>query len=118
MITGGQALLDTLNGFRTGRERVAAQSGGLGERVLRPHGSAGQTVREMTAFRDSGQGLRLGAFPKRNQDTFGRDIEDMISRKLTLEEAIKDGPFFIMTKQRLKVIQREWFEQLDRLELL
>ena len=42
----------------------------------------------------------------------------MISRKLTLEEAIKDGPFSILTKQRLKMMQREWFEQLDRLQLL
>ena len=54
---------------------------------------------------------------KRNQDTFGRDLEDVISRKLTLEEAIKDGPFSIMTKQRLKVMQRDWFEQLDLLDL-
>ena len=41
----------------------------------------------------------------------------MISRKLTLEEAIRDGEFSIMTKQRLKVIQRHWFEQLDSLAI-
>ena len=42
----------------------------------------------------------------------------MIASKLTLEEAIKDGPFSIMMKQRLQMIRREWFEQLDRLELV
>ena len=55
---------------------------------------------------------------RRNPDTFGRDLEDVISRKLTLEESIKDGPFSILTKQRLKMMQREWFEQIDRLQLL
>ena len=46
------------------------------------------------------------------------DLEEVISRKLTLDEAIKDGPFSIMTKQRLKVMQRDWFEQIDGLTLL
>jgi len=56
--------------------------------------------------------------PTRNQDTFGRDLEEAIAQKLTLEEAIKDGPFSIMSKQRLKMMQRDWFEQLDRLDLI
>ena len=50
---------------------------------------------------------------RRNQDTFGRDLEAVISQKLTLEEAIRDGDFTIMTKQGLKVMQRDWFGQLD-----
>lgn len=53
--------------------------------------------------------------PKRNPDTFGRDVEDVISRKLTFEEAITSGAFSIMTKQRLKVVQRDLFEQLSAL---
>ena len=56
--------------------------------------------------------------PKRNQDTFGRDIEDVIARKLTFEEAIRNGTASVMSKQRLKVVQRDLFEQLDRLSLL
>jgi hypothetical protein len=54
---------------------------------------------------------------KRNQDTFGRDIEEMISRKLTFGEAIRDSDFSIMTKQRLKVIERDLFEQLGALAI-
>ena len=52
---------------------------------------------------------------KRNQDTFGRDFEEVIARKLTLREAIADGGFSLMSKQPLKVIQRDLFEQIDRL---
>jgi len=57
------------------------------------------------------------AVPKRNQDTFGRDMEEMIARKQTFEGAIKSGNFSIMTKQRLKVVQRDLFEQLDALSV-
>jgi hypothetical protein len=43
-------------------------------------------------------------FSKRNQDTFGRDVEDMISAKLTFGEAIAEGKLPIMARQRLKLI--------------
>ena len=55
------------------------------------------------------------AIPRRNQDTFGRDVEDVIARKLTLQEAIDSSSFPIMVRQRLRVVQRELFDQLDSL---
>ena len=55
------------------------------------------------------------AIPRRNQDTFGRDIEDVVARKLTLQEAIESPSFPIMVRQRLRVVQRELFDQLDSL---
>jgi len=41
----------------------------------------------------------------------------MISRKLTFGKAVKATDFTIMTKQRLLVVQRDLFEQLDRVGL-
>ena len=75
----------------------------------------GKTFQEMAAFRDSAEKVH-GAVVilKRNQDTFGRDMEEMISRKLTFEEAIAAAEFHIMAKQRLKLVQRDLFDQLDR----
>jgi len=58
------------------------------------------------------------AIVRRTADTFGRDMEEMISRKLTFDEAVKASDFTIMTKQRLLVVQRDLFEQLDRIGLL
>lgn len=58
------------------------------------------------------------AIPKRNQDTFGRDVEEMISRKQTFDEAVESDGTMIMTKQRLRVIQRELFRQLDALSIV
>ena len=57
------------------------------------------------------------AIVRRNADTFGRDVEDMISRKLTFDEAVNGPDFTIMAKQRLRVIQRDLFEQLDAIGL-
>jgi hypothetical protein len=54
---------------------------------------------------------------RRNTDTFGRDVEQMISRKLTFDEAVNTPDFTIMAKQRLRVIQRDLFEQLDAIGL-
>ena len=38
------------------------------------------------------------AIPRRNQDTIGRDVEDVIARKLTLQEAIDSANFPIMVR--------------------
>jgi hypothetical protein len=117
VITGGQALLDTLNGFRELAE--SAQQRNLVVWVNEYFGrveAQGKTLSEMTAFRDS-QDKVCGVviIPKRNQDTFGRDIEDMITRKWTFDEAIVAPEFQLLAKQRLTMVRRELFEQLDRI---
>jgi hypothetical protein len=70
----------------------------------------------LAAYRENAEKV-CGAvvFTKRNQDTFGRDIEEMIAAKLTFEEAITGAKLPIMAKQRLKVVQRDLFEQLRSL---
>ena len=117
VITGGQALLDTVNGFRslaqsTTDQNVIVWINEYFGRVERD----GKTFSDMAAYTENA-GKVLGSvhIPKRNPDTFGRDVEDVISRKLTFEEAITNGTFSIMTKQRLKVVQRDLFEQLSAL---
>jgi len=119
VITGGQALLDTLNGFKSVAESTSERNVivWLNEYFGRIERD-GKRFDEMAAYKASEDRV-FGSVHliKRNQDTFGRDLEEVISRKLTLEEAIRDGEFSIMTKQRLKVIQRHWFEQLDSLSI-
>ena len=117
VITGGQALIDTLNGFNElaqttqGRNIVVWVNEYFG-RVE----ADGKKFSEMAAYRDNADKV-CGAviFTKRNQDTFGRDVEDMVSAKLTFQEAITTVSGTIMAKQRLKVVQRDLYEQLDRL---
>jgi len=117
VITGGQALIDTLNGFnelaQTTEERnIVVWVNEYFGRVE----ADGKKFSEMAAYRDNAHKV-CGAviFTKRNQDTFGRDVEDMVSAKLTFQEAITTARATIMAKQRLKVVQRDLFEQLDQL---
>ena len=117
VITGGQALVDTLNGFHElaqttqGRNIVVWVNEYFG-RVE----ADGKKLSDMAAFRENADKV-CGAIviPKRNQDTFGRDLEEMISAKLTFREAIDERKMPIMAKQRLTLVQRDLFEQLDKL---
>src|SRR6185437_2423145 len=116
VITGGQALLDTLNGFhelaQTTQDRNIVVW--INEYFGRVEAD-GKKFSDMTTFREnSGKVCGAIVFTKRNQDTFGRDLEEMIAGKLTFDEAIRSAPVSIMAKQRLRIVQRELFEQLDR----
>lgn len=117
VITGGQALADTLSGFAR-----LAQTSTDQNIVLWVNEYFGRIEREglqlqdMPVYREnSSRVLGSVVIPRRNQDTFGRDVEDVITRKLTFREAIESSTFPIMMRQRLKVMQRELFDQLDGL---
>jgi hypothetical protein len=119
VITGGQALIDTLNGFhelaQTTRDRnIVVWVNEYFGRIE----ADGKKFSDMAAFRDNANKV-CGAvvFSKRNQDTFGRDLEEMIAAKLTFNEAIGQAKLPLMAKQRLKLVQRDLFEQLERLPL-
>ena len=52
---------------------------------------------------------------KRNADTFGKDLEVLVSNKLTFDDAMTSDLFGTMPRQRLKMIKKSIFEQLDAL---
>lgn len=114
VITGGQALLDTVNGFRS-----LAQSTEDRTMVLWINEYFGRVERDgkkfadMAAYVDNAEKV-FGSvhITQRNHDTFGRDVEEVIAKKLSFEEAIREGEFSLMTKQRLRVVQRDLFDQL------
>jgi hypothetical protein len=117
VITGGQALADTLKGF--GRLAESTSRRNLIVRINEYFGPVereGKQFADMAVYRDNAEKI-FGwvLLAKRHQDTFGRDFEEMISRKLTMEERILEGPFTLMSKQRIRMIQRDVFEQLDAL---
>ena len=114
LVTGGQALLDTINGFRslaqsTEERNIIVWVNEYFGRVERD----GKTFGEMAAYVENADKV-FGSvhIAQRNHDTFGRDVEEVIAKKLTFDEAIRDGGFSLMTKQRLKMVQRDLFDQL------
>ena len=115
VITGGQSLNDTLSGFEqlaeTTREKnlVIWLNEYFGPVLL-----DGAPFREMAVCKKHANKVHGSvAIVRRTADTFGRDVEEMICQKMTFEEALNGSGFTIMAKQRLRVVQRELFSQLD-----
>jgi len=119
VVTGGQAMTDTLNGL----DRLAQTTS---QRALiiwlnEFFGEVRDGNRSFEQFKlaqDLAPKL-VGSvlIRKRNADTFEDDVQQMLRARLTFEEAIAAGDFSLVSKQRLQIVRRELFEQLDGLGL-
>lgn len=114
VITGGQALMDTLHGFATLAKQ--ANTGNIILWLNEYFGAIeanGKTFTEMKAYTDNkDRVMGVVRIAKRNQDTFGKDIELMATKRLTFAEVINGDEFSLMAKQRIKTVQRDIFDQL------
>ena len=102
VITGGQSLNDTLSGFEALAETTREKNivVWLNE-YFGPVLQEGVGFADMSACKKHANKLHGSvAIARWTADTFGHDVEEMISRKLTFEEAVKATDFTIMTKQR------------------
>jgi hypothetical protein len=119
VITGGQALGETLSGFNQLAETTVHRNVVVWlNEYFGPVKKDGASFEEMAVFeRHKNKVHGSVAIVRRNADTFGRDVEEMISRKQTFDEAVTRADFTIMAKQRLRVMQRDLFDQLDALAL-
>lgn len=115
VVTGGQALLDTLSGFKALAEQTNTNN--IVVWLNEFFGAIehnGKAFNEMKAYAENASKVRgIVRIAKRNPDTFGRDIEEMASRKMTFGEVIGSSDFSIMAKQRIKTVQKDIFSQLD-----
>lgn len=121
VITGGQALLDTVNGFA----QLASQ---FSDNVLfvvwiNPYWGAvehdGKNFEQMKSYNDNKE--RISAIiqiPTLKEETYGRDMTEMLQERLTFNEAITSPARTIMTRQRLKIVRDEIFNQLENAAVL
>ena len=73
----------------------------------------GKTFTDMKVYTEHADKVRgIIRIAKRNQDTFGKDVELMVAKKLTFDEVISGTDFALMAKQRIKTVQRDINEQL------
>ncbi len=116
VVTGGQALFDTLNGL----DSLATQfSKGAGIIVwlneyfgdIMHDNKPFESMKIYQKHRERLNGLIR--IPRQNPDTFGRDVEEMLNSKLTFAEAIGNGQFTMMAKQRLRMVQKAIYGQMD-----
>jgi hypothetical protein len=118
IVGGGDTLHDTASGFVSTAKSTTVplvlwenQHFGLLQSASGKQFTESQTYSEHAA-RVKG---RVTLVP-RNADTFGVDIKKMNIARLTMEEVMQNEKFNIMEKQRIKVVYRDIFEQLDKIE--
>ena len=121
LITGGQALLDTVSGF----SQLATQFPAETRFVvwLNPYWGPveheGKGFTELKAYRDNKERVSaIVQIPLLKEQTYGRDLSDMLQNRLTFEEAIGKGSLSIMARQRLKIVRGKLFGQFAALSVL
>ena len=116
VITGGQGLADTINGFN----QTAAQMPDYVELYawLNPYFGkiehAGKQFKDMAVFKQNKDRIRaVIEIPNQSSDTFGADMRDMLEQKLTFNEAVASENFSLMSRQRLSMVRKVVYERLD-----
>ena len=116
VITGSQALTDTLNGFSQLVTQFSQETTFIV--WLNPYWGAiesdGKNFEQMKAY--TANKNRVSAIikmPTLKKETYGRDLADMLQEHLTFDEAIANPALTIMTRQRLTIIKKQLFEQMD-----
>lgn len=119
VITGGQAQVDTLTGFDALAKNAKDQSiiVWLNE-FFGDIAHEGKTFSEMKIYEKHKAKVRgIVRIAKRNQDTFGKDIEQMALKRLTFAEVLDSASFQLMAKQRLITVKKDLFGQLEAIGL-
>jgi hypothetical protein len=116
VITGGQALLDTVNGFAQLVSQFPKEA--LFIVWLNPYWGPieheGKRFEQMKAYTtNKAQVSAIVQIPSLKEETFGRDLSDMLQERLTFDEALAMDSRTIMSRQRLKLVKGQLFAQMD-----
>lgn len=121
LITGGQSLLDTVSGFSQLAEQFPGES--VFVVWLNPYWGPiehdGKSFEQLKAYLTHKHLVTaIVRIPLLKGETYGRDLSDMLQRRLTFDEAIAMESLTIMTRQRLKIIKAQLFGQLANATVL
>jgi hypothetical protein len=121
VVTGGQALLDTINGFSLLVTQFPPEV--LFVVWLNPYWGAieqdGTGFEQMKAYVASkGRVSAIIRIPALKKETYGRDLSDILQQRMTFNEALAMESLTIMTRQRLKIIKAHVFGQLGNAAVL
>lgn len=121
VVTGGQAFLDTLNGFSTLAQQFPDEC--VFAVWLNPYWGPieheGKGFEKMKAYTDNKD--RVSAIiqiPPLKEETYGRDFAEMLQERRTFDEALADPAITIMTRQRLKIVKSQLYQQLENVAVL
>ena len=121
VITGGQALLDTVSGFAQIITQFPAET--MFVVWLNPYWGPieheGKSFEQMKAYvANRSRVSAIIQIPALKEDTFGRDLSEMLQARLTFDEALAMESLTIMTRQRLKIVKAQLFGQLEAATVL
>lgn len=121
VVTGGQALVDTVHGFAQLAQQFPAEC--LFVVWLNPYWGAieheGKGFEQLKAYTThKGRVSAIIRIPVLKAETYGRDLSEMLQQRRTFEEAQNDSSLTIMTRQRLKLVQTDLWAQLDTATVL
>jgi hypothetical protein len=117
VVTGGQALLDTLHGVA----QLVKQLDSVRFVVWLnpfwgPIAEDGKTFEQMKTYQDIKKRIQTVVnLPAFVDELFPQDIAAMLKSRLTFKEAIESPAFSLMSRHRLKVAQRDFYSRLDTL---
>jgi len=119
VVSGGEMLTDTLLGFETIARSTPEKNVVVWiNEYFGPVARDGKALDQVNVFQAHGEKV-LGSIgiPQRSPDTFGESVQLMRTKKLTFDEAIQSEQFMLVQKSRLHIVQRNLFDQLDKLQL-
>lgn len=116
VITGSQALPDTLNGFA----QLVTQYPDECQFVVwlnpywGPVESEGKTFEQMKVYQaNKNRVSAIIQIPALKAETYGRDWSEIQEARITFDEALARESLTIMMRQRLKLIRQELYSQLE-----
>ena len=118
IVGGGDTLHDTATGFAaTAKSTAVALVLWENEHFGLLQSASGKLFTESQTFNEHAARVRGRVrLCQRNPDTFGADMKKMNTARLTLNEVLQNEKFNIMEKQRIKVIYRDIYAQLDKVQ--
>jgi len=116
VVTGGQALMDTINGFaqliRQFPENIDFVVW-LNEYWGKVEAQS-KRFEEMKIYKESKDRISsIIRIPAVKAETFGEDISEMLKNKKTFDESINDENLSIMNRQRLKIYKSSLFANIN-----
>ncbi|EJG5355165.1 conjugal transfer protein TraL [Salmonella enterica] len=116
VITGGQALRDTLGGFASLCEQMPGDARlvvWLNE-FFGDIEAEGKTFEEMKVYQANKDRVHgIVRIARQTGSTYGEDVKLMLDSKLTFDEIQQSADFGLMSKSRLNKVKSSIFQQLD-----
>lgn len=115
VITGGQAIRDTLSGFASLVEQMPENVKivvWLNE-FFGDIEAEGKSFEEMKVYQNNkDRVLGIVTIARQTGSTFGEDVKKMLDSKMTFEEVSQSSEFGLMSKSRLAKVKTAIFQQL------